>query len=493
MDLAKLIENIAYRERLYCNEKIDVTGLCIDSRLCKKGDLFICLVGEKSNSHDYAAQAMQNGAIAFIVTEKLPFKVPQILVEDSRETMSILASVFYGEPSKRLKIIGVTGTNGKTTTTYMLKNILDVAGKMTGIVGTLGIFYANKKISPTLTTPDPIFLQSVLADMCECGVEYVVMEISAHALYYKKDSGLRFSACIFTNFTQDHLDFFDTMSAYKSAKSKLFSPKKCPIAVLNGDDPVGREFAKVRALTDANGTTKTVFYGMNTPTEAFAIITDENVYGVEFVINISDKLSRVSLSLTGKHNVYNALAAAVCATELGICLADVADGLQQLKKVDGRLEFVKKYNGADIFVDFAHTPDGLKKSIDSLKAHAKGKLICVFGCGGNRDKSKRIPMGETVARKADFSVLTSDNPRYEDPLDIISEIEKGYRRFSTKYVVVPDRRKGIGYALERLNEGDILLVAGKGGEEYQEIMGIKYGFNDKDVIEELIEQKNAFF
>ena len=493
MDFYKLIENISNAELLYCDQTFEVTGLCMDSRLCQKGNLFICLAGENVNSHHFAAQAMQNGAIAFVVTEKLPFCVPQILVKDSRETMSMLASVFYGEPSKRLNIIGVTGTNGKTTTTYMLKSILDAADKKTGIIGTLGIAYANKVIAPTLTTPDPIYLQSVLADMCESGVEYVVMELSAHALYYKKEAGLRFAACIFTNFTQDHLDFFATMQAYKQAKSNLFLSNKCPIAIINGDDETGREFAKQRMQTDANGITKTVFYGMETPTEAFAIITNESVHGVEFIINISDKLSRISLSMTGKHNVYNALAAAVCTTELGICLADVTDGLQRLKRVEGRLEFIQKYRGADIFVDFAHTPDGLKKSLESLQLHVCGRLICVFGCGGNRDKSKRIPMGETVAKIADFSVLTSDNPRYEDPLDIISKIEKGYRRFSTKYVVVPDRRKGIDYALELLQEGDILLVAGKGGEEYQEIMGIKYAFNDKDVIKELIEQKNTFF
>ena len=492
MNLFALIEQIDCIERIYCDKDVEIKGLCIDSRACQKGDLFICTVGEKINSHEYAAQALQNGAIALITMQKLPFQVPQILVDDSRETMSMLASKFYGEPSKSLKIIGVTGTNGKTTTSYMLKKILEEADKKTGIIGTLGIYYGNKKISPTLTTPDPIFLQGILADMRDCGMEYVVMEISAHALYYKKDSGLRFCACIFTNFTQDHLDFFKSMDEYKQAKAKLFTSDKCPIAVLNGDDPVGREFAKARAQTDIKSETKTVFYGMDTPTEAFAVITDETLYGVEFIVNISDKLSRVSLSLSGKHNVYNALAAAVCATELGICLVDVADGLERLKRVDGRLEHIQKYRGADIFVDFAHTPDGLKKSLDSLQLHTKGKLICVFGCGGNRDKSKRIPMGEAVARKADFSVLTSDNPRYEDPLDIISQIEKGYRRFSCKYVVVPDRRKGIDYALDLLCDGDVLLVAGKGGEEYQEIMGIKYGFNDKDVIKELIEQKKEF-
>ena len=491
MELGKLVEEIAYKKRLYFNEKVEITGLCIDSRVCQKGDLFICLHGENVNSHNFVVQAVQKGAVAVIAMEELPVKVPQIIVNDSRETMSLLASAYFGKPSKRLKIIAITGTNGKTTTAYMIKSILEKAGKSVGIIGTLGVFYGTKKIAPTLTTPDPVFLQSVLADMLECGVEYVVMEMSAHALYYKKDSGLYFSVCIFTNFTQDHLDFFKTMPTYKNAKAQLFLPEKCPIAVLNGDDVVGREFAVCREKTDEKGETKTVFYGMETPTDAFAIITDENIYGIQFIVNISDKLSRISLSLTGKHNVYNSLAAAVCATELGISLSDISSGLQRLKGVDGRLDYVKTYCGADIFVDFAHTPDGLEKSLQCLKSHTKGRLICVFGCGGNRDKSKRAPMGETVAKLADFSVLTSDNPRYEDPLDIISDIERGYRKFSKNYVVVPDRKKGIEYALDLANKGDILLVAGKGGEEYQEIMGIKYAFKDKDVIEMIIEQKNC--
>ena len=493
MYLSKLIEKIPYLELLNFQKDIQITGLSIDSRLCKKGDLFICLVGENVDAHNYALQAMQNGAIAFVTSKKLPFAIPQIFVEASRETMSMLASVFYNQPSKELKIVGVTGTNGKTTTTYMLKSILEAAGKKTGIIGTLGIFYANKKIAPNLTTPDPIYLQSVLADMVQCGIEYVVMEISAHALYYKKDIGIQFCACIFTNLTQDHLDFFKDMQSYKEAKSQLFTLEKCPIAILNGDDTAGREFAKQRLSGDEKGITKTVFYGLDTPTEAFAVITEETLYGTRFVMNISDKLSLISLSLAGRHNVYNALAASVCSTELGICLADISEGLKNLKQVDGRLEFIKNYNGADIFVDFAHTPDGLEKSLSALKPYVKGRLICLFGCGGNRDKSKRAVMGEVAAQKSDFCVLTSDNPRYEDPLDIISEIEKGYRRFSVKYVVVPERKRAIDYALDLLIEGDVLLVAGKGGEKYQEIMGIKYSFNDKDVIEELIEQRKEPF
>jgi len=236
---------------------------------------------------------------------------------------------------------------------------------------------------------------------------------------------------------------------------------------------------------------KTCYYALQTPADAFAIITDESMDGTECVLNIDDGLCRVSLALAGRHNVYNALAAAVCAVEMQIDAERIAAGLMRLKRVNGRLERAGEYRGARIFVDFAHTPDGLKQSLQTLRVHCKGRLICLFGCGGNRDKEKRPLMGEVAAKYCDFAILTSDNPRYEDPLDILSEIERGYRRFSMRYVVVPERKKAMEYAIESLRTGDILLVAGKGGEDYQEIMGIKYPFNDHDIITEIVEEQRV--
>jgi UDP-N-acetylmuramyl-tripeptide synthetase len=272
---------------------------------------------------------------------------------------------------------------------------------------------------------------------------------------------------------------------------KLFSPDVCPIAIINGDDEIGREIAQWRedvALMRRKDV-QTIFYGLNTPSDAFALVTNETLRCTECILNIDDKLCRISLYLTGKHNVYNALAAAVCAMEFNVATEKIEEGLCSLKSISGRLERIEKLNELTIYVDFAHTPDGLGKSLDALRRHCKGRLVCLFGCGGNRDKKKRALMGEMAARKADFTILTSDNPRYEDPLDIISDIEKGYRRFSVKYVVVPERRKAIEYALDFLRKEDILLVAGKGGENYQEIMGIKYPFNDQDIIEKTLEGK----
>ncbi len=488
MRLSKLIEKICVEEIAFEEKKWDreISTITANSDEVVGESLYVCLTGGRTDGHAYAPLAVKNGAVAIVAERKLNLPVPQIIVKDTRTAISNLASIFYGEPSERLKIIAVTGTNGKTTTSHMLAAALRAGEKKVGIIGTLGIFYDNKQYPCPLTTPDPIFLQKTLAEMFLRGVEYVVMEVSAHALHYNKTASIRYRACIFTNLSQDHLDFFLTMKCYEQAKSKLFSTNVAPIAILNGDDATGRKFGLKREKEKG----KTLYYGLTTPADSFAVITDETLGKTECIFNINDEIARVSLAFTGRYNVYNALAAATCAVELGIPLLDVAKGISALQGVEGRLEHVATYNGAQIFVDFAHTPDGLEKSLTALRLHCKERLICLFGCGGNRDKTKRPIMGATVAKKCDFAILTSDNPRYEDPLDIIGAIEKGYRRFSMKYVVVPERESGISYAIEHLKKGDVLLVAGKGGEDYQEIMGIKYSFNDKDIIKNTIKNKS---
>ena len=463
----------------------EVSSLFFDSRKQVKNGLFFCLKGTNADGHSYARAAIENGAVALVTERRLFVDVPQIVVESTREALGVLSSVFYGEPSNKMRVIGITGTNGKTTVSYMLAAILKAAHKRVGVIGTLGICYGEKKIPSDLTTPDPIFLQNALAEMYMQGVEYVVMEVSAHALYYKKTAGVRYAACIFTNLSQDHLDFFNAMPAYGDAKRKLLLPEVCPLAILNGDEETGRQFGKLREEFGA----KTLYYGLTTPTDAFAVITDEGARSTECMLNVNDRLSRATFSFVGRHNVYNALAATACAVELGIEMDAVAEGLSGLKGVDGRLQWAAAYHGGEVYVDFAHTPDGLERVLDALRRHCKGRLICLFGCGGNRDKVKRPIMGEVVARKADFAILASDNPRYEDSLDILSGIEKGYRRFSSRYVIVPDRKRAIEYGLDFLQRGDILLVAGKGAERYQEIMGIKYPFNDHDIIDELLSVK----
>ena len=337
MRLSKLVNALKNAEVIYEGEnwEREIGELSVDSRNATKNALFVCLCGGRVDSHEHAVEAVEQGAVAVVTQKRLSVSVPQVLVKDAREALAVCSSVFYGEPSKRLKVIGITGTNGKTTVSYMLSSIFESAGKKVGVIGTLGVRYAKKSFPSELTTPDPIFLQKTLAEMVLCGVEYAVMEVSAHSLFYKKTTGVCFSACIFTNFTQDHLDFFHTMYAYKQAKLGLFQPAVCPLAIVNGDEETGREILRIR---EKEREAKSVLYGLNTPSDCFAIVTDESLRGSECMLNINDTLCRVSLNMTGRHNVYNALAAAACAVELGIDAKSVENGLNRIDGVCGRLE-----------------------------------------------------------------------------------------------------------------------------------------------------------
>ena len=523
MRLSELIESIngvpVYAAKRRSGEKkaaeTEITGISDDSRYIGRGEAFFALGGGSADGRDFAAEAARKGAAAIVAetpvdlsgTENPP---PQILVKDAREAIALAACAFYGNPAKKMRVAGVTGTNGKTTVTYLLASVFEAAGEKTGIIGTTGIFYGGTRIAPELTTPDPVFLQKTLADMAKQGVTFVAMEVSAHAVWYKKTAGIPFAAKIFTNFSQDHLDFFGNMQTYRKTKERFFFPETGKaegepadvaeenktegafgekanggIFVVGTDDETGRKIAdeaKKRRI-------KTLTYGLENPSDVFAVITDESVSGSKFLLNLSDELCRVTLRLAGRHNIYNALAAAGCAFALGAPPKAVAEGLKNAVLPKGRLQRVRGVNGAEIFVDFAHTPDGLDKSLETLKPLCKGKLYCLFGCGGNRDRGKRAQMGAVAAKKADFSYLTSDNPRYEDPSDIIREIETGYRRFSENYAVLTDRKKAIFYAVKFLKKGDILLIAGKGGEETQEIMGIRYEYDDVKTAEEAVEAR----
>lgn len=477
MKIGELLQNIEYKA-FSGDADVEIKGLCTDSQKVKKGDLFFCYNGNEFDSHSFANEAVDRGAVALICEKKLDCDISQIIVADGRSVIAKTARAFYGYADKKLKLVGITGTNGKTTTAYMLASIFEAAGKKAGIIGTLGISYADKFISPELTTPDPIYLHSVLADMLKCGVEYVFMEVSAHAIYFNKIDGLKFEVGIFTNCTQDHLDFFGNMHDYAECKKSFFNGKRCRYAVINSDDKTGEQIIR--------GFENVISYGLKNPADVFAVDIEEKINGVSFVINLFDELYEINLKITALHNVYNAMGAAACARILGIKTADVAKGLASLKCVTGRLELIAKFNGADIFVDFAHTPDGLEKSLQALKKLCKGKLYCLFGCGGNRDKTKRPIMGRIAAENSDFCIVTSDNPRYEDPYEIISEIEAGMKPLNKKYVTVTERETATEYAINLLESGDILLVAGKGGEYYQEIMGIKHSYNDASVIKRII-------
>lgn len=479
MQLKKVIENLK-TVKVLGDDSVEVKDLKIDSASVSLGSLYICLSGKEFDGHAFIKQVEFYGAVAVITEKEIETSITQVIVKDAREAMSIVASNFYGHSDKKLKIIGVTGTNGKTTVTYAIKSILEEAGVKCGVIGTLGVKYGSVFKESLLTTPDPIELHKIFKEMVSAGVEVVAMEVSAHALALKKLVGINFAVGIFTNLTQDHLDFFGTMEEYKKAKLKFFNELNCKFILVNGDDETGREISKKHK--------NTLVYGLDNPADVFAVDIRENSCGTEFFINLFDCVYKVNNGLLGRFNVYNCLCAAAAVCLIGISPQVAVNGISNIQSVSGRLEKVFDKN-LSVYIDYAHTPDGLYNALSALKRICKGRLICVFGCGGNRDKTKREIMGEISGKIADFTVITSDNSRYEEPMDIMRKIEEGILKSSDKYVLVQDRTEGIRYALNYAAKGDVILVAGKGSEQYQEILGIKRLYNDKDTITEIIEGK----
>lgn len=472
-------------EEIVGSSDVEINNLCQDHREVREGSMFFCIKGQNSNGETFVKLARNYGAVCVVCERKLELDLIQVVVKDVREAMSAFACNFYGNPSEKLKLIGVTGTNGKTTTCHLISSIIKNSGRKIGVIGTLGIFYEEKYIPPKLTTPDPIFLNRVLKDMADNGVEYVAMEASAHAISLRKLFGLRFCAKVFTNFTPDHLDFFKTMDEYFKAKISFFDDVKHCFAVYNSDDDrVRNSFIKSGKMSFS--------FGIKNPSDVFAVNIKETLDGTFFTMNVYDEIVEIFCKLNGLFNVCNCLAASAVCYKLGFDADSIKRGLNAVNAVSGRAERVKNEKNKCVFIDYAHTPDGLKQILSSLRKTTKKRLVCLFGCGGNRDKTKRAVMGEIAGEYADFTVLTSDNPRFEDPDAIINDVEKGLKKKTDNYITCEDRRKAIAYALSYIQDGDVLLIAGKGAEDYQEIMGTKLPFNDKKYVLELLrsEDKN---
>ena len=476
MKISQLLSNLEV-EKVVGNAEIEVADVCIDSNVVTNGSLFICLKGGNFDGHQFVRQAEKYGAVAILCEKELQTSLTQIIVKNTRKAMGIIASNFYKNPEKELKIIGITGTNGKTSTAHLIRKVLDYSGINTGVIGTLGTFYNDVEIEANLTTPDPIVLYKIFREMVDNGVKIVVMEISAHATYLDKLEGLCFDCGIFTNLSQDHLDFFQNMENYAKAKEDFFVKNKIKNVVLNSDDELGIKLSKKlkNSLT----------YGIENPADVFAIDVEHARDCTSFVVNLFDQVFITKIKLKGKFNVYNYLACATACSIMGVKSTDIVTCLEEIPFINGRLEPV--YQGDfDVYIDYAHTPDGLKKSLTAIKEITKNRLICVFGCGGNRDSDKRDKMGEISGEIADFTIITSDNPRFEEPMEIIWQIEKGVLRKTKNYVIVQEREQGIEYAINFAKKGDVLLVCGKGSEKYQEVFGIKKPYNDKDTIEGII-------
>ncbi len=479
MLLSKLIEKVDVVEVLG-NVLTDIKNIVIDSNSVTKDSLFICIKGEEFDGADFVRHAERYGASAIVSERKTNTILPQVIVKDVRVAMSLIAKTFYLNICDNMKLIGVVGTNGKTSTAHLVGKILNGCGIKCGVIGTLGSYYGNNFYEPTLTTPDPIVLHKTFFDMYSSGYHTVVMEVSAHSIYYKKINGIKFSIGVFTNFSRDHLDFFKDMESYRRVKKSFFDKTLYDFAVVNADDNLGAEIISEKE--------RVVSYGIDNPADVFAMDINKSSTTTNYLVNLFDCIGNVNNNLIGKFNIYNTLAAATACALIGAKPDDILSQLNSLDAVDGRMQCIidKEYK---VYVDYAHTPDGLENVLKELKNKCKNRLINVFGCGGNRDQGKRENMGEISAKHADFTIITSDNPRYEDPMEIIYQIEKGVLKVSNNYVIVQERPEAIDYAINMAKTGDIIVVAGKGSEKYQEVLGVKRLYNDRETIEEIVRRK----
>ena len=471
------------------NLEIEIEGLESNSKNVKKGYLFVAIKGFSTDGHQYVESAIENGATAIMIEEgcdlknlKIPEDITVIMAKNTREGLAITASNFYGNPSRKFKLIGVTGTKGKTTTTFMIKEILEKAGKKVGLVGTIATYINGKKIKDSdRTTPESLELQQLFSQMVEAGVEAVVMEVSSQSLKLHRVDGCEFDIVLFTNFSEDHISPKEhpDMEDYFQSKLKLFH--MCKTGIVNTDDLYG---AKIPDLFPDNNITT---YGIDNYANVLAKdITITNSY-VDFKVKITDRNERVKTGIPGRFSVYNSLAAICVAQKFAISPEVIKEALLEVR-VPGRSELVNNKLELPIMIDYAHSPESLQNILQAVKSYTRGKVISVFGCGGDRDSGKRPIMGEISGRIADFTFITSDNPRTEDPEKIVEQIEEGIKKTKGKYKVIVDRTEAIKEAIKMATKRDIIVLAGKGHEPYQEINGIKHPYDERIIVKELIEE-----
>ncbi|OGW30886.1 MAG: UDP-N-acetylmuramoyl-L-alanyl-D-glutamate--2,6-diaminopimelate ligase [Nitrospirae bacterium GWF2_44_13] len=490
MNLKMLIKDMEIKEMTGITD-IEITGIAYDSRKVKAGDVFVAAKGEKCDGHDFISDAVKKGAVAVVYEKdenKLladSYQLTAIKVSDSREALAYLSNNFYEKPSDKLTVIGITGTNGKTTATYLIKAILEAWGKDAGLIGTIDYLVKDRHYDAPHTTPEALEFQSVLNEMVSAGCTHVVTEVSSHALAQKRVDYTGFSVAVFTNLTRDHLDFHITMEDYFRAKEKLFKELllKGGTSVINFDDIYGRRLiSELRNSKVGNLLT----YGIETGADIVAVNIKNSFDGLMFDINFNGSTYKVQSPLIGIYNVYNILSAIGAAVSLNVPWDTIISGIKKMGSVKGRFQKVDLGQNFLCIVDYAHTEDALERLICAARELTKGqgKIITVFGCGGNRDKGKRPRMAAIATKLSDYVLITSDNPRSEEPMEIIKEIEKGALRMN--YTIEPDREKAIQKAVETAEEGDILLIAGKGHEDYQEVKDARHKFSDMEMAEKAI-------
>lgn len=488
------LADLLLQARLSGDHNTEISGIEIDSRLVERGDLFVCIRGERFDGREYVEDAARKGAVAILTDTPLAITLPQIIYHDVRYAMAVIATHFYHYPSHKLRLIGVTGTNGKTTTAYILEQLLARHQLRTGFMGTIYTKIGSEQFDVKNTTQEAHAVQQNLYKMMQCHTDVAVMEVSSHALSFGRVMGCDFRTVIFTNLTQDHLDFHGSMEQYQFTKGLLFSrlgntftsaSSHRKYAVLNEDDQASTYF---KTLTTA----QVVSYGLEKTADVRATHVNLTAAGMQFNLTSFAGEAHVQTKLIGKFNVYNVLAAVTAALLEGIPLTQIAETLAEIKPVAGRMELVEAGQQFTVIVDYAHTPDGMKNVLQTVKSFVKGNIVCVFGCGGDRDRSKRPQMGRLAAELSDSSIITSDNPRSEEPIAIMHEIEDGIKqanRSKHTHQLIPDRAQAIATAVEMASPEDVVLILGKGHETYQEIKGKRTHFDDRIIAQDALRSR----
>ena len=472
MKLQELLRGVAVKSSTAA-EDLEIREVRYDSRAVQAGDLFVAIRGFATDGHQYIDKALEQGAVA-VVCEEAPAGVPAVVVENARQALAEIAANRFGHPADSMVMLGVTGTNGKTTTTYLVKHMLEDAGHKVGLIGTNQNLIGEEVIETERTTPESYELHALFARMRDAGCTHVIMEVSSHSLVLDRVHGIPFAVGAFTNLTQDHLDFHKTMEEYRKAKAMLFSISDK--GVINLDDNAAQAM-----LADA----KCPCLTFSCEKDA-ADLTAKNIHlyadGVEFVATTKGELARVKLPIPGHFSVENALAALGMVLQIGMSLSDAAHSLATATGVKGRVEVVPTNTDYTVLIDYAHTPDGVENVLRAVRGFAKGRVIALFGCGGDRDRTKRPKMGKIAADLADFCVVTSDNPRTEDPKAIIDDILEGMKDTKTPMQVIVDRSEAIHWALAHAKKDDVIVLMGKGHETYQEVNHVKHHMDEREIV-----------
>ena len=477
-DLLKSLEVI----EVHADLELDISGISYDSRKTQPGDAFFAVVGFESDGHRFIPMAADKGAAVAICQNAPEADIPYVVVKDSRLGLALASRDFFGNPAGKMKVVGITGTNGKTTTTYLLKHMLESKfGAKVGLIGTNGNMIGDEFIHSERTTPESYELQLLFREMLDAGCTHVVMEVSSHSLYLNRVAGIDFDIGVFTNLTQDHLDFHKTMEEYANAKAILFS--MCKDGCMNMDDAW---FENISSKAKCSVFT---FSAENENASLYAKNISLSAAGVFFDAVAGDKTESVKLAIPGKFSVYNALGVIACGLKLGMSLKDCTDAMAEARGVKGRMEVVPTDGRYTILIDYAHTPDALENALKALRSTDDGRLVVLFGCGGDRDKTKRPIMGAIAANNADYVIVTSDNPRTEEPREIIREILGGMEGTETPYSVFCDRVEAIQWAIDNHKENDVILLAGKGHEDYQVVGHEKHHMDEREIVAEHIEKR----